>query len=71
VQTCHEQLDPKSNPKIMAIETAACLFKRNWQARAKTKVVTQNLPSKIKIHFQKVRKKYRHPPPEECKENRW
>jgi hypothetical protein len=55
----------------MAIETAACLFKRNWQARAKTKVVTQNLPSKIKIHFQKVRKKYRHPPPEECKENRW
>jgi hypothetical protein len=36
-------------PKFMAIKIATSLFKRNRQACAKTKVVTQIFPSKIEL----------------------
>jgi hypothetical protein len=42
-----DNLTQNQTPKIVAIKTATTLFKRNWQARAKTRVVTQILPSKI------------------------
>jgi hypothetical protein len=44
-----DNLTRNQTPKFMTIETAASLFKGNWQAWAQTKVVTQIFPSKIKL----------------------
>jgi hypothetical protein len=44
-----DNLTQNQTPKFKAIKTAASLFKRNRQARAKTNVVTQIFPSKIEL----------------------
>jgi hypothetical protein len=41
VQTFHEQLDPKANPKLMSIKTVTNFFKGNWQTVTKTKEVAE------------------------------
>jgi hypothetical protein len=47
VQLAMDNLTRNQTPKIMAIKIAASLFKGNWQAHSKTKVVTQKFPNKI------------------------
>jgi hypothetical protein len=42
-----DNLTRNQTPKIMAIEIAANMLKRNWHERAKTEVLSQSSPSKI------------------------